>query len=259
LAAGTVGGVLANQIRPAEFIFDNLQIAANVIDASHRTGVEKLLYVGSACAYPPAAAQPITEESLLSGPLEITNQWFAIAKIAGHKLCEAYRVQYGSDFVTAMPTNIFGPGDNYDLQMGHSVASLIRKAHEAKKHGKLSMEVWGNGEARRDFLFSDDAADALVHILKRYSSANPINIATGEDVSIKDLATTICSVVGYNGDISFNQKKPTGAVLRSLDITKLLRLGWRRQWTLSAALCKTYVEFKKTAASAILCRDGEDY
>ena len=196
LAAAKVGGILANDTRPAEFLYDNLMIEANVIDAAYRTGVEKLLCLGSSCIYPKLAAQPIVEEALLSGPLEPTNEWYALAKIAGIKLCQAYRKQYGCNFISAMPTNLYGPGDNYDLASGHVLPALIRKAHEAKQRGAASMVVWGTGTPRREFLHVDDCADALVLLMQRYADAEHVNVGSGEDLTIAELAKVVCAVGG---------------------------------------------------------------
>ena len=199
VAAATVGGILANATRPAEFLYDNLAIEANLIEAAHRSKVAKLLFLGSSCIYPKLAPQPMTEDALLTGPLEPTNEWYAIAKIAGIKLCQAYRQQYGSDFISAMPTNLYGPGDNFDLTSSHVVPALMRKIDAAKRAGAANVEIWGSGTPRREFLYVDDLADACIHLLKRYSGHDQINVGVGEDLPIRDLAETIARLVGYGG------------------------------------------------------------
>ncbi len=210
MAAARVGGILANDSYPADFIYDNLMIAANVIDAAHRFDVAKLLFLGSSCIYPKHAPQPMVESAMLTGPLEPTNQWYAVAKIAGIKLCQAYRRQHGRDFIAAMPTNLYGPGDNFDLAAGHVVPALIAKTHAAKAGGATTLEVWGTGKPRREFLYVDDAADALVHLLAVYSGDDHVNIGCGEDIAIAELAGLICEVVGYDGALRFDAAKPDG-------------------------------------------------
>ena len=226
LAAAKVGGIMANATRPAEFLFDNLVIETNVIDAAWRNGVEKLLFLGSTCVYPKFAPQPIREESLLTGPLEPTNEAYAIAKIAGLKLCEAYRKQYGADFISAMPTNLYGPNDNFDLEGAHVVPALIRRMHEAKASGQPSVTIWGSGTPRREFLHADDAADALVFLMENYSGIEPINVGTGDDVTIADLAGTIGAAVGYDGALEFDRSRPDGRPEADRR-RKLSGLGWR--------------------------------
>ena len=225
LAAAHVGGILANDSFPADFLYDNLMIEANIIEAAHREGVEKLLFLGSSCIYPKFAPQPIPEDALLTGPLEPTNEWYAIAKIAGIKLCQAYRRQHGADFISAMPTNLYGPGDNFDLDSSHVIPALIRKAHEAKVNGK-AMIVWGSGTPKREFLHVDDCADACVFLLKRYSDEEHVNVGSGSDISIAELARLICDVVGYRGSITHDRTKPDGTPRKLMDTSKLEMLGW---------------------------------
>jgi len=250
LAAATVGGILANSTRPAEFIYDNLAIETNIINASYQNDVEKLLFLGSACIYPREAAQPMNEEALLTGPLEPTNEWYAIAKIAGIKLCEAYRKQYGCDYISAQPNNLYGPGDNFDLQSSHVIPALMVKAHIAKLAGAKSMEIWGTGSAMREFLHVDDLADALVHLLHHYSGDIHINIGTGEEISVRDLATTIAGVVGFEGDLAFDTSKPDGAPRKLLDAARMQALDWTSAITLSDGLASTYNWYLKNIAEA---------
>ncbi len=238
LAAGTVGGIHANSTRPAEFIHDNLVIAANVIDAAYAAGVEKLLYLGSACIYPREAPQPMKEDALLSGPLEPTNQWYAIAKIAGIKMCQAYRLQYGCDFISAQPNNLYGPGDNFDLMSSHVIPALIVKAHNAK--GGKRLEIWGTGKPKREFLYVDDLADALVFLMKHYSDETQINIGTGEEVTIRELAETVSRVVGFTGGLEFDASKPDGAPRKLLDVSLMKSLGWSARTKLEDGLKATY-------------------
>jgi GDP-L-fucose synthase len=240
LAAATVGGIQANDTRPADFIYDNLAIETNVIEAARRVGVEKLLLLGSSCIYPRLAPQPMTEDALLTGALEPTNQWYAVAKIAGIKLCQAYRRQFGLDFISAMPTNLFGPGDNFDLENSHVAAALLRKAHEAKRDQAETLTIWGSGTPRREFLYVDDCADALVHLLASYSGEQHVNIGTGEDVTIRELAETIAGVVGYEGEYRYDTTKPDGTQRKLLDVSRLRELGWTASTTLCDGLAKTY-------------------
>ncbi len=240
LAAATVGGILANDTRPADFIYDNLAIETNVIEAARRVGVRKLLLLGSSCIYPRLAPQPMTEDALLTGALEPTNQWYAVAKIAGIKLCQAYRRQHGLDFISAMPTNLFGPGDNYDLESSHVAAALLRKAHEAKLGNRDFLTIWGSGTPKREFLYVDDCADALVHLLVHYSGESHVNIGTGQDVTIRELAETIAGVVGYGGDFRYDTSKPDGTPRKLLDVSRLRELGWTATTTLRDGLAKTY-------------------
>lgn len=248
LAAATVGGILANDSRPGEFLYDNLAIESNVIHGAKRSQVEKLLFLGSSCIYPREAAQPMTEEALLTGPLEPTNEWYAVAKIAGLKLCQAYRRQYGCDFITAMPTNIYGPGDNFDLASSHVVAALLRKAHEAKVAGDDSLAVWGSGRPRREFLFVDDLADALVFLLQAYSEEAHVNVGTGKDMAISELATLIAEVVGFDGRLVFDPSKPDGTPRKLLDVSRLAGLGWSPATSLRDGLAETYRWFIENGA-----------
>lgn len=225
-AAARVGGIMANSTRPADFLYENLAIATNVIHAAKVTGVEKLLFLGSSCIYPRMAPQPMREEDLLTGPLEPTNEWYAIAKIAGIKLCQAYRRQYGCDFISVMPTNLFGPGDRYDPQEGHVVAALIMKIHAAKVAGSPAVELWGTGTPRREFLFSDDLADACVFAMKNYSGELFLNVGTGRDMTILELAEQIAEVVGWRGRFTFDRSKPDGMPRKVMDVSRLAALGW---------------------------------
>jgi len=226
IAAARVGGILANDTYPADFLYDNLMIEANLIEASFRNKVEKLLFLGSSCIYPKFAEQPIAEESLLTGPLEPTNEWYAIAKIAGIKLCQAYRRQHGVDYISAMPTNLYGPGDNYNLQSSHVIPALIRKAHEAKLAGASSMTIWGTGKPMREFLHADDCADALVHLLKVYSGDAHVNVGSGEDMTIEALARLVMEVVGFEGDLEKDLTKPDGTPRKLMQADRLRELGW---------------------------------
>jgi GDP-L-fucose synthase len=243
VAAARVGGVLANATYPADFLYDNLAIETNIIHAAAGLGVEKLLFLGSSCIYPRLAPQPIREDALLTGPLEPTNEWYAIAKIAGLKLAEAYRRQQGCDFISAMPTNLYGPGDNYDLAASHVLPALIRKAHEAKVRGEREMVVWGTGAPRREFLHVDDCADALVLVLKRYSAPESINIGSGTDVTILELTRLVAEVVGFAGEIVLDPSKPDGTPRKLMDGTKLAALGWRPRIGLAEGLADAYRAF----------------
>jgi GDP-L-fucose synthase len=243
VAAGTVGGILANSAFPADFIADNLAIACNTIDAAHRCGVRKLLYLGSSCIYPRLAPQPMTPEMLLSGPLEPTNQWYAVAKIAGIKLCEGYRLQHGADFISLMPTNLYGPGDNYDPQDSHVPAALLRRFHEAKIAGSESVTVWGTGNPRREFLAVDDLADACVFAMQSYSDLQFLNVGTGEDITIADFARVVADVVGFGGKIKFDTSRPDGAPQKLLDVSRINALGWRARTPLRDGLQRMYADF----------------
>lgn len=243
LCAATVGGILANDARPVDFLYDNLMIEANVIRVAHEASVGKLLFLGSSCIYPKHANQPIAEDALLTGALEPTNQWYAIAKIAGLKLCEAYRRQHGADFISAMPTNLYGPGDNFDLRASHVIPALIRKAHTAKHDVSGTMEVWGTGSPRREFLHVDDLADALVFLMENYSSEETVNVGTGEDIVIADLARLVAATVGYGGSIRFDTSKPDGTPRKLLDVGKLQAMGWRHRTQLEDGLAETYAWF----------------
>jgi GDP-L-fucose synthase len=240
VAAARVGGILANDSYPAEFLHTNLMIGTNVIHGAWKAGVEKLLYLGSSCIYPREAPQPIVEEALLTGPLESTNEWYAIAKIAGLKLAQAYRRQHGCDFISAMPTNLYGPGDNYDLATSHVLAALIRKAHEAKQRGDSELVIWGTGTPRREFLHVDDCADALVHLMKAYSRDQHVNVGSGEDVQIIELARMIAKAVGFEGDIAFDLTKPDGTPRKLMSNARLADLGWRPTIALHQGIVSTY-------------------
>ncbi len=240
LAAATVGGIHANDTRPAEFLYDNLLIEANVIEAARRMGVKKLLALGSSCIYPREAHQPMREEALLTGALEPTNQWYALAKISALKLCQAYRRQYGVDFISAMPTNLYGPGDKFDLDASHVIPALLRKTHEAAKRGEPTVTVWGTGRPRREFLHADDCADGVVHLMCHYSGESHINVGTGSDVTIRELADLIGRVVGYRGQFVYDTSRPDGAPQKRLDVTRLEALGWRSTIDLEIGLRETY-------------------
>jgi GDP-L-fucose synthase len=242
-AAAKVGGIVANNTLRAEFIYDNLIIAANVIHAAHLNGTEKLLFLGSSCIYPRVAAQPLREDSLLTGPLEPTNEPYAIAKIAGIKMVEAYRAQYGSDFISVMPTNLYGPGDNYHPEYSHVVAALIRRFHEAKVAGAPQVVVWGTGTPRREFLYVDDMADACVHLMKTYSAPELINIGTGEDITIAEFAQVVAETVGYSGEIVYDTSKPDGTPRKLLDVGRLSGLGWRATTSLRDGMRLAYQAF----------------
>ena len=240
LAAATVGGIMANAARPAEFIHDNLIIETNVIHGAYRAGVKKLLFLGSSCIYPKLAPQPMKESALLTGPLESSNEWYAIAKIAGIKLCQAYRRQYGCDFISAMPTNLFGMGDRYDLIQGHAVAALIMKVEAAKREGRDAVELWGTGTPLREFLFADDMADGLVFLMKNYSGEEHVNIGTGKDMTILELAEAIARVAGWQGRFTFDSSKPDGTPRKVMDVSKLTHMGWTAQTSFEAALATAY-------------------
>jgi GDP-L-fucose synthase len=240
MAAATVGGILANDSRPAEFIYDNLAIATNVIHGAWKTGVEKLLFLGSSCLYPKHAPQPMTEDALLSGPLEPTNEWYAIAKIAGIKMCQAYRKQYGCDFISAQPTSLYGPGDNFDLQSSHVIPALVVKTHQAKMADSQELEVWGTGNPKREFLYIDDLADALVFQVKCYSDESHINIGTGRDLTIRELAQTVVQTVGFAGALNFNTNMPDGTPRKLLDVSRIKGMGWTARVDLAEGLRRTY-------------------
>jgi GDP-L-fucose synthase len=242
LPAAKVGGILANDSFPGQFLYDNLMIAANVIHAAHRADVEKLMFLGSSCVYPKFAPQPISEEALLSGPIEPTNQWYAVAKIAGIKLCQAYRREYGRDFIAAMPTNLYGPGDNYDLASGHVLPALLRKAHEAKRRGERDLEIWGTGAPRREFLHADDCADALVHLMRVYSGEQHVNVGSGEDITIAELARLVMRVVGLDGALRHDLSKPDGTPRKLMSGARLAALGWRATIGLDEGVRRVYAE-----------------
>ena len=249
LVAGTVGGILANSTRPAEFIYDNMMIHGTVVHSAYETGVEKLLYLGSSCIYPRDATQPITEEQLLTGPLEETNEWYAIAKIAGIKLCQAYRRQYGCNFISAMPTNLYGPGDNFDLTSSHVIPALMRKFHDSRSTSTGEVEVWGTGSAMREFLHVDDLASACLFLLENYDGDSHINVGTGVDLSIKQLAETIQSIVNPSAVINWDTSKPDGTPRKLLDISRLRALGWEPSVDLSDGLASTYEWFLSTESA----------
>ena len=248
LVAGTVGGIHANSTRPAEFLYDNLMIHGTVVQAAHRIGVEKLLYLGSSCIYPRLANQPIAEEALLGGPLEPTNEGYALAKIAGIKLCETYRRQYGDDFISAMPTNLYGPGDNFDLEGGHVLPALMRRFHDAREAGLAEVVVWGTGDARREFLHVDDLADACLFLMDHYSEAGHVNVGTGVDLTIRDLAEAVRDLVHPGADLAFDVSRPDGMPRKVLDVSRLTELGWTASTELAEGLASTYEWF--TAALA---------
>lgn len=243
MAAAKVGGILANDRLPVDFLHENLVVQTNVIESAFRSEVGKLLFLGSSCIYPKLAPQPIQEDALLTGPLEPTNEWYAVAKIAGLKLCQAYRRQHGVDYISAMPTNLYGPGDNFDLTSSHVVPALMRKAHEVKSSGEKTLEVWGSGRPMREFLHVDDAADTLVWLLKDYAGDNHVNVGSGEDISIADLARTMLSVVGVEAEIAFDASKPDGTPRKLMDVSRLFATGWRPRYSLRRGLEQTYAWF----------------
>ena len=243
LVAGTVGGILANSTRPAEFIYDNMMIHATVVHSSHLFAVKKLLYLGSSCIYPRNAAQPMKEEELLSGPLEPTNEAYAIAKIAGIKLCQAYRKQYGSNFISAMPTNLYGPNDNFDLTSSHVLPAMIRKFHDAREEGRQDVTIWGTGTARREFLHVDDLADACVFLMQRYDEVGHINVGTGRDLSIRELAALVQRIVHPSANIIWDTSKPDGTPRKQLDVSRLHALGWQHRMSLGEGIEATYQWF----------------
>ena len=248
VAAATVGGILANNTNPGQFLYDNLMIEANLIEAARQTGVKKLLFLGSSCIYPRMAKQPIAEEELLTGPLEETNQWYSIAKIAGLKLCAAYRRQYGCDFISAQPTNLYGPGDNFDLEKSHVLPALIAKAHSARETGAHELEIWGSGKPKREFLHVDDLADALIFLMERYSGEGHINIGYGEDVSIDELANLVAQTVGFQGGLRYVRDKPDGTPRKLLDSSRIRAMGWQPRIDLRSGLADTYKWYLTNAA-----------
>ena len=248
VAAAKVGGILANDSYPAEFLYDNLMIEANVIEAAHRAEVEKLLFLGSSCIYPKLAPQPIPEDALLTGPLEPTNEWYAIAKIAGIKLCKAYRRQYGRDFISAMPTNLYGPGDNFDLQSSHVLPALIRKAHEAKLAGADSITIWGTGTPRREFLHVDDLAAGCVFLLEHYSGESHVNLGSGSVLTINELVETVCRVVGFKGAIERDTSKPDGTPRKLMDGSMIAGMGWKPTISLEDGIADAYRWFLDNVA-----------
>jgi GDP-L-fucose synthase len=249
LAAAKVGGIVANDSWPADFLFDNLAIENAIIHGAFETGVEKLLFLGSSCIYPKFAPQPITEDALLTGPLEPTNEWYAVAKIAGIKLCQAYRRQHGRDFISAMPTNLYGPGDNFDLTSSHVIPALMRKAHEAKKAGAATMTIWGSGTPRREFLHVDDCASALLFLLKNYSGESHVNVGSGTDVTIEELARLVMRVVGFEGELVRDTAKPDGTPRKLMSNEKLAAMGWTPSISLEKGLATTYRWFLENKAA----------
>ncbi|KZS48990.1 GDP-fucose synthetase [Paenibacillus glucanolyticus] len=243
LAAAKVGGIVANRDYPADFIRDNLQIQNNVIDLSYRYGVKKLLFLGSTCIYPKLAPQPMKEEYFMTGTLEPTNEAYAIAKIAGITMCQSYNRQYGTRFISAMPTNLYGPNDNYDLETSHVLPALLRKIHEAKENGRQEVEIWGSGQPKREFLHADDLADACVFLMNQYEGNDIVNIGCGKDVSIRELAESIASIIGYEGQFVYNTSKPDGTPRKLVDVSRLTELGWRASITLEHGLARTYDHF----------------
>ena len=254
LAAAKVGGIVANNAYPADFIRDNLLIQTNVIDAAYRTGVKKLLFLGSTCIYPKFAPQPMNEDALLTGILEPTNEPYAIAKIAGIKMCESYNRQYGTNYISAMPTNLYGPNDNFDLETSHVLPALIRKFHEAKIENAPTVEVWGTGNPRREFLYSDDLADAVIYLMNNYEGNQFINIGVGKDISIKELAEKVKQVVGFEGDIIFNPTKPDGTPRKLVDVTRLNELGWQASISLDEGLKKAYEWFLNNTDATVVAK-----
>ena len=248
VAAGLVGGIFANDTYPADFITNNIAIALNVIRGAHLAKVKKLLFLGSSCIFPKLAPQPMNEDALLSGPLEPTNEWYAVAKIAGIKLAQAYRKQFGDDFISVMPTNLYGPGDNYHPENSHVPAALIRRFHEAKMKDQPQVAVWGTGKPRREFLAVDDLADACVFVMKHYSDVGFLNVGTGSDVTIAEFARTVAEVVGYKGELVFDTGKPDGAPRKLLDVSRLAALGWRAKTPLREGLVAAYADFLKGGA-----------
>ena len=245
-AAAKVGGILANNTYRAEFIYDNLMIQSNIIDSAYRSGVKKLLFLGSSCIYPKLAPQPLKEEYLLTGELEQSNEPYAIAKIAGIKTCDAYRSQYGCNFISAMPTNLYGPNDNYDLHNSHVLPALIRKIHEAKHKGETEVVLWGTGRPRREFMHADDLADACLFLMQEYNEGGFVNVGTGVDLEVRELAALIAKIVGYSGEIKNDLSKPDGTPRKLMDVTKLHQLGWHAHTTLEEGIRKVYEEFKRT-------------
>lgn len=251
VAAAKVGGILANETYPADFLFDNLAIEMNLIEGAYSAGVPRLLFLGSSCIYPRMAEQPIREESLLSGPLEKTNEWYAIAKIAGIKLCDAYRRQHGCHFISAMPTNLYGPEDNYSLTTSHVIPALLRKFHEAALMGRPEVEIWGSGRPLREFMHADDLADALVFLLERFDGEGPINVGTGREISIAELAVLIGEIVGFRGKLVFDASKPDGTPRKLMDSSRLRALGWAPKIALRAGLEATYAWYRENVDKAV--------
>jgi GDP-L-fucose synthase len=255
-AAAKVGGILANDTYAADFIRDNLRIQTNLIEAAHKHGTEKFVFLGSSCIYPKLAPQPMREEYLLTGPLEPTNEWYAIAKIAGIKMCQAYRKQHGFNAICLMPTNLYGPGDNFDLKTSHVLPALIRKIHEAKVAGSESVTIWGTGKPRREFLHVDDLADAIVFLAENYNSKEIINVGAGEDIAIEDLAVLISNIVGFEGALTFDTDMPDGTPRKLLDVTRLQDLGWAPRITLNDGIAETYAWFLENSAVSATIEGG---
>ena len=251
LVAGTVGGIVANSTRPAEFLYDNMMIHGTVVHAAHLFGAEKLLYLGSSCIYPRQATQPITEEQLLTGPLESTNESYALAKITGIKLCDAYRNQYGCNFISAMPTNLYGPNDNFDLTSSHVLPALMRKFHDAKVEGRVDVEIWGTGSAMREFLHVDDLADACLFLMRNYDDCGHLNVGTGKDLSIRDLAELVRDIVHPSAELQFDTTKPDGTPRKVLDVSRLRKLGWQAQTPLREGIESTYGWFLEQDRDAL--------
>jgi len=249
VAAAVVGGILANDTHPAEFLTDNLQIQTNIIATAHKIDVKKLLFLGSSCIYPRMAPQPLREDSLLTGPLEPTNQWYAVAKIAGIKQCQAYRRAYGRDFISAMPTNLYGPGDNFDLQSSHVLPALMVKAHQAKRDGLRELTLWGSGTPRREFLHVDDLADACIFLMKNYSEESHINVGSGSDLTIRELAEMVAEVVGFSGTFVYDATKPDGTPRKLMDCSRLTNAGWRPSIGLRDGIASAYDWYKKNVAA----------
>ncbi|MCW8914458.1 MAG: GDP-L-fucose synthase [Magnetovibrio sp.] len=247
LAAAKVGGIYANDTWPADFLYNNLMIETNIIHAAHLADVGKLLFLGSSCIYPKMAPQPMTEDVLLTGPLEPTNEWYAVAKIAGIKLCQAYRKQHGRDYISAMPTNLYGPGDNYNLETSHVAAALLVKAHQAKLDGAENIEIWGTGTPKREFLHVDDLADGLVYLMEHYSEAEHINIGSGDEVTIRELADTIAEAVGYEGGYVYNSDKPDGTPRKLMDCSRIHDLGWKAPTSLADGMAQSYAWYLENA------------
>jgi GDP-L-fucose synthase len=247
MAAAKVGGIVANDTYPADFIRDNLQIQTNLIDAAYRHGTRKFCFLGSSCIYPRLAPQPLQESSLLTGPLEETNQWYAVAKIAGIKMCQAYSRQYGFNAISVMPTNLYGPGDNFDLRTSHVLPALLRKFHSAKENGEQQVTVWGSGTPRREFLYVDDLADAVCFLMERYDSPEIINVGCGQDITIAELAALIRDIVGYRGEIVFDRSKPDGTPRKLLDVSKCSALGWHAKTSLDDGIRTTYAWYLQNA------------
>jgi len=252
LAAAKVGGILANDVYPADFIYENLVIQNNVIHQSYLSKVKKLLFLGTSCIYPKLAPQPLKEDYLLTGQLEPTNQWYALAKIAGIKMCQAYHKQYGCNFISVMPTNMFGPGDNYDLKTAHALPAMIRRFHEAKDSGAKQVEIWGTGTPKREFMYSSDLADACLFLMEKYDSPELINIGTGIDCTILELAQTVKKIVGYTGEIVLDKTKPDGTPRKWLDVSKINALGWKAKISLEDGIKMAYTEFQKDLAKGVI-------